>query len=160
MEDNKKPDNKKPESFVMESSESSIASDNNSTISSTSTKIPSSSTPLPSSSDSLSDIEEEQLKVSSKELENEFKVLNCKDENLYSNDCNKFLLKRELLERNYLKDNKDVDASLYPNLNDTDFNVKIASKKEFNDTKYELKTQALIIIKLSDKTALNPTSFA
>ena len=133
-------ENKKPKSFVVESSESSIASDktnNNSSIPSSTTTTIQSSTPLPSSSGSFSDIEDADLNASNEELEKEFKGLNCKDENLYSNDCNKFLLKRELLERNYLNDNEDVDASLYPNLNDKNFNVKIASKKEFNDTKYD-----------------------
>ena len=144
MAENKKPENKKPTPFVIESSESSIASDktnDNSTIvsSSSTSTIPSTSTPIPSksTSETLSDIEEEQLKSSNEELEKEFKTLDCKDENFYSNDCNKFLLKRELLERNYLTDNEDIDEALYPNLNDKDFNVKIATKKEFNDTKYD-----------------------
>jgi hypothetical protein len=157
MAENKKPENKKPNSLIIESSEDSIESNktktnstkksslsesSSSSSSSLTSTIPSTSTPLPSksTSNSLSDIEEEQLKSSNEELEKEFKNLDCKDENFYSNDCNKFLLKRELLERNYLKDNEDnedIDESLYPNLNDKDFNVKIATKKEFNDTKYD-----------------------
>jgi len=64
-------------------------------------------------------------------------VPNCADENFYSPDCNKFLLKKELLESNYLAENPDETPYLYPNLNDTEFNIKIASKKEFNDTKYD-----------------------
>jgi hypothetical protein len=70
-------------------------------------------------------------------LETEYKDMNCDDEQFYSNKCNKFLLKKELLERNYLSDNEDEYPALYPNLNDTNFNVKIAEKKEFNDTAYE-----------------------
>ncbi len=50
---------------------------------------------------------------------------------------NKFLLKKELLEHNYLKDNEEENSFLYPNLNDPLFNVKIATKKEFNDTQYD-----------------------
>ena len=70
-------------------------------------------------------------------LETEYKDMNCDDEQFYSNKCNKFLLKKELLERNYLSDHDDEYPALYPNLNDTNFNVKIAEKKEFNDTAYE-----------------------
>ena len=62
---------------------------------------------------------------------------NCANENFYSPDCNKFLLKKELLESNYLAEHPDETPYLYPNLNDNNFNVKIATKKEFNDTKYD-----------------------
>jgi hypothetical protein len=128
------------ESSESDKSDSDSSKTTESDIKSISTKsqsIPSSSTPISSSDSSLSSIEEKQLEVSNEELETEFKGLDCNDEKLYSNDCNKFLLKKELLERNYLKENEEVNASLYPNLNDIDFNVKIASKKEFNDTKYD-----------------------
>ena len=67
-------------------------------------------------------------------LENEYKHLNCSNENYYSNECNKFLLKKELLEGECLDENNN---HLYPNLNDKEFNIKIAEKKEFNDTKYD-----------------------
>ena len=70
-------------------------------------------------------------------LEPEFKKLNCNDENLYSNKCNKFLLKKELIEGDCLAKNPEENLYLYPDLNDPNFNIKIASKKEFNDTKYE-----------------------
>jgi hypothetical protein len=62
---------------------------------------------------------------------------NCNDENYYSTECNKFLLKKELQEGNYLEDNPYLDLELYPNLSDTNFNIKIANKKEFSDTRYE-----------------------
>ena len=62
---------------------------------------------------------------------------NCRDENYYSNECNKFLLKKELKENNYFEENPYLDNELYPNLSDTNFNIKIANKKEFSDTKYE-----------------------
>ena len=77
------------------------------------------------------------LNIANVNLESEFEKLNCDDENLYSNECNKFLLKKELKESNYLEEHPDEDSYLYPNLNDTNFNIKIASKKEFNDTKYD-----------------------
>jgi len=59
-------------------------------------------------------------------------------------EYNKFLLKKELTERKCLafqeeyegKENDDT-GFLYPNLNDINFNIKIAEKKEFNDTKYD-----------------------
>jgi len=75
--------------------------------------------------------------ISVKNLEQEFKKINCDDENYYSTECNKFLLKKEILERNYLSEHPEEYPYLYPNLNDKDFNVKIATKKEFNDTKYD-----------------------
>jgi len=65
------------------------------------------------------------------------KIGDCDDENYYSTDCNKFLLKKELIEGNHLEANPYLDIELYPNLSDTNFNIKIANKKEFNDTKYE-----------------------
>uniref|UniRef100_A0A6C0ERC1 Helicase ATP-binding domain-containing protein n=1 Tax=viral metagenome TaxID=1070528 RepID=A0A6C0ERC1_9ZZZZ len=86
-------------------------------------------------------------------LETEFKKLNCSDENYYSNECNKFLLKKELIEENYLSEHPDLDPFLYPNLSDKNFNIKISNKKEFNDTKYEgtihknIKEQADILAK-------------
>jgi hypothetical protein len=73
----------------------------------------------------------------SNNLEDEYKTLNCNDETYYSTDCNKFLLKKELLERNTLLEKEDENQYLYPNLNDKFFNVKIATKQEFNDTKYD-----------------------
>ena len=71
-------------------------------------------------------------------LEPEYSKLNCTEDNYYSNSCNKFLLKKELVERNCLEEEgEDTNSFLYPNLNDTDFNIKIAEKKEFNDNKYD-----------------------
>ena len=61
----------------------------------------------------------------------------CDDENYYSTDCNKFLLKKEFVESNYLEEKPYLDTELYPNLSDTNFNIKIAHKKEFSDTRYE-----------------------
>jgi hypothetical protein len=54
---------------------------------------------------------------------------NCRDENYYSNECNKFLLKKELKETNYFEENPYLNNELYPNLSDTNFNIKIANKK-------------------------------
>ena len=70
-------------------------------------------------------------------LEEESKQLNCSDENFYTNKCNKFVLKKELIERKCLNETPDENLFLYPNLNDSNFNIKIAEKKEFNDTKYD-----------------------
>jgi hypothetical protein len=56
-------------------------------------------------------------------------------ENMFSNTCNKFLLKKEFVERECLEQSQD--SFLYPNLNDANFNVKIALKKEFDETKYD-----------------------
>jgi len=92
-------------------------------------------------STSVSEDESEELLENSEEdeieLQSDFdKVKDKCDTNKYSNDCNKFILKKELIERNSLK-KEDDKPYLYPNLNDTNFNIKIAEKKEFNDTKYD-----------------------
>ena len=118
------------------SSPSSIKSESKSDVPSlSSSPIPLSSTPIPSSS-STSQSSSDSLKISDN-LEEEYKKLNCDDEKYYSKECNKFLLKKELLERNTLLENEDENQYLYPNLNDKDFNVKIANKQEFNDTRYD-----------------------
>ena len=71
------------------------------------------------------------------ELKIMFEKIDCHDEKYYSNECNKFLLKKEFIERNNLAEHPTADPFLYPNLNDKEFNIKIATKKEFNDTKYD-----------------------
>ncbi len=75
------------------------------------------------------------------ELENDFdQVKSICETDRYSKDCNKFMLKKELLERKTLlhdDENNNGMSHLYPNLNDPNFIVKIAEKKEFNDTKYD-----------------------
>lgn len=114
---------KKPSLIIESTDESSL---DNKTASLSSSSILSQST-AQLSSESIDD----------GELESEYKNLDCDGDKYYSNKCNKFLLKKELAERNYLIKNDDEYSALYPNLNDTNFNVKIAGKKEFNDTKYE-----------------------
>ena len=47
------------------------------------------------------------------------------------------LLKKELTEREQIEKDEDKYPFLYPTLNDKQFNIKIASKKEFDDTKYD-----------------------
>ena len=122
--------------------ESTINSEKNSTKSSgtissndpsTSTTSTSSNVPSTSSYESLTDV----TSPDENELEEQFKKLDCNDENFFTNDCNKFLLKKEILERQYLSTREDEDNYLYPILNDKDFNIKIATKKEFNDSKYD-----------------------
>ena len=69
-------------------------------------------------------------------LEKDFE--NCNNTNYYSSEtCNNFLLKKEVVERNCINDQPEKNYQLYPNTNDKDFNIKIASKKEFSDTKYD-----------------------
>lgn len=51
-------------------------------------------------------------------------------------ETKEFDIKKEELEGIYLQDNKDFEY-LYPSLNDPNFNVKIAERKEFFDTKYD-----------------------
>ena len=59
---------------------------------------------------------------------------------LYSNKCgnnNKEQLKIELANRDELSKNPNQDEFLYPVLDDPNFIIKIAQKKEFSDTKYD-----------------------
>jgi hypothetical protein len=58
---------------------------------------------------------------------------------LYSKKCsnNKSQLQAELANREQLAENPDENAFLYPILDDPNFNIKIAEKKEFSDTKYD-----------------------
>lgn len=51
--------------------------------------------------------------------------------------CNEFMLKKEFLEREELGKTSNENDFLYPDLNDPNFIIKIAEKKEFNDTKYD-----------------------
>jgi len=95
---------------------------------------------IESSSDKSEEKESVEEDILDLDLKTQFEKLGkdaCKDENYYSTECNKFLLKKELLESNYLSENPVLDPYLYPNLSDKNFNIKIANKKEFNDTKYE-----------------------
>jgi len=72
------------------------------------------------------------------ELKQEYELNQCDNpENQYSKECNNFLLKKELAEYNYLSENTGENESLYPSLDDPNFIIKIAEKKEFNDTKYD-----------------------
>jgi hypothetical protein len=84
--------------------------------------------------DVSSPVEDYELKPQNSKFNKE---KDCDDENYYSNECNKFLLKKEIEENSYFEENPYVDNELYPNLSDTNFNIKIANKKEFSDTKYE-----------------------
>ena len=99
-------------------------------------------------STSLQEEEQEQKKKEKQEEEQEeknenanlkqlYQEVDCEDENYYSKGCNQFLLKKELVENQYLADNQDEYDYLYPSLNDPNFIVKIAEKKEFNDTQYD-----------------------
>ena len=152
---------KKKPTFIIKSTNSSKESDDNSSSvlnktesnSSDSSSIPTSSSEKNSSSIPTSSSEKKLSIDENANLETEFKKINCNEDKLYSNECNKFLLKKELIERNYLEEHPEIDPYLYPNLSDKNFNIKIAVKKEFNDTKYDgtihknIKEQADILAK-------------
>ena len=63
-----------------------------------------------------------------------FDKINLDDKNT---DINSFVNKKEILNRNFISNNEDKFNNLYPSLDDSDFNIKIAIKKEFNETKYD-----------------------
>jgi|UniRef100_A0A6C0CYU6 hypothetical protein len=50
---------------------------------------------------------------------------------------NSFLNEKELLNSNNISKHESKYANLYPSLDDTMLNIKIAEKKEFNDNKYD-----------------------
>ncbi len=50
---------------------------------------------------------------------------------------NKFIKKAEKEHHDFLKNNNIYDEFLYPELDDPNFNVKIAKRKEFSDTQYD-----------------------
>jgi Helicase conserved C-terminal domain/Type III restriction enzyme, res subunit len=54
----------------------------------------------------------------------------------YDKECNKFLLKKELIESEVLRENPEQHPNLYPSLDDPNFIIKIAEKKEFRDNSY------------------------
>ena len=69
-------------------------------------------------------------------------VVNDKDKNIdcenkYNKKCNNLLNEKENAERKCLEQDENQYNFLYPNLNDKDFNIKIASKREFSETKYD-----------------------
>lgn len=60
-------------------------------------------------------------------------------ENIYDKKCNNNvqLLETEEKNREELLQDSDTKGFLYPHLDDPNFNIKIALKKEFNDTRYD-----------------------
>jgi hypothetical protein len=73
----------------------------------------------------------EKIKLDLKDEYNE----SCLDDP-YDKECNKFLLKKELLESDILRENPGQHPNLYPSLDDPNFIIKIAEKKEFRDNSY------------------------
>lgn len=64
----------------------------------------------------------------------DFDKINLDDKNI---DSNSFVNKKEILNRKFISVNEDKFDNLYPSLDDSEFNIKIALKKEFNETKYD-----------------------
>ena len=62
---------------------------------------------------------------------------NFKKIDLDDNDYNKFLMKKENLNASVISQNENSYTALYPSLDDPDFNIKLAEKKEFNENKYD-----------------------
>ena len=85
----------------------------------------------PSPSLLLSTSLKEKIKLDLKDEYNE----SCLDDP-YNKECNKFLLKKELVESEVLRENPDQHPNLYPSLDDPNFIIKIAEKKEFRDNSY------------------------
>jgi hypothetical protein len=56
---------------------------------------------------------------------------------IYSDTCNTIALEKEGIEVAMLEKSPDSNGELYPTLNDPMFSEKIASKKEFHDTRYD-----------------------
>ncbi len=62
-----------------------------------------------------------------------FEKINLNDDATY----NSFLVKKEKLNSDYIESHENKYENLYPSLDDKNFNIKIASKKEFSETKYD-----------------------
>jgi hypothetical protein len=62
---------------------------------------------------------------------------NCDNLTVFNKKCNEITLQNETDEWAQRSVVINAKNNLYPNLNDPDFNVKIALKKEFNDAKYD-----------------------
>lgn len=120
---------------IKSNSNSSISTENSNSNNSDEKQLETIKNFLPESYDKFSMVDSES--ACDIDLKEEFKTLNCNEDNFYSSECNKFQLKKEIIERNCLAKKENEDTFLYPNLNDKDFNIKIAEKKEFNDTKYD-----------------------
>jgi len=87
-------------------------------------------------------VEKEEKQVNQEKNDSELKIdfdaNNCGNlENQFSKECNKFLLKKELMEYEFLSEHPEESEYLYPSLNDPNFNIKIAERKEFNETQYD-----------------------
>ena len=65
------------------------------------------------------------------------KKINIFDRKMMDKENNKLILINELKNSENLKQNPNLNEFLYPNLDDPNFNIKIAEKKEFSDTKYD-----------------------
>ena len=102
----------KKKQLIIESPSNSLSSEKQEL---SSNKSNSSSSSLDSDNSSL----DSDSKLSKDELESEFKKIDCNDEKFYSNDCNKFLLKKELIERENISEHTEDTPYLYPNLNET-----------------------------------------
>ena len=136
------PSNKSSSSPVIESPSnrsSTVESQSSAVIESPSNRSSSVESPLIENSTSSLEEENSLSLEDSKNtnLKQLFQDVDCEDENYYSKGCNQFLLKKELVENEYLAKNPDEYNYLYPSLNDPNFIVKIAEKKEFNDTQYD-----------------------
>ena len=88
------------------------------------------------------------IKIEMDKIKNELENDNCKLENMYDpkKNCNKILLRKEELEGELLLKKEFLEKEglaetdnqfLYPNLNDPNFNIKIAEKAEFADNKMD-----------------------
>jgi hypothetical protein len=65
------------------------------------------------------------------------KKINIFDKKIMDKENNKLILINEFKNSENLKHNSNLNEFLYPNLDDPNFNIKIAEKKEFSDTKYD-----------------------
>merc|ERR1711991_319096 len=69
-------------------------------------------------------------------IEEVFKTYFKNDDDKNSKKYNNFLLKKEILDGKVIDKNTYYDF-LYPSLDDKNFNIKIAEKKDFNDNQYD-----------------------
>jgi superfamily II DNA or RNA helicase len=115
----------------MNTSENNISDSNERSSESSSATSSAISSDTTASSQPLTVPLKEKIKLDLKDEYNE----SCLDDP-YDKECNKFLLKKELVESEVLRENPDQHPNLYPSLDDPNFIIKIAEKKEFRDNSY------------------------
>ena len=85
-----------------------------------------------------------------KQLAKDYDPLCDLNNNSYQDKCNQFILKKEIIEEACFKEEEETPDnnkmfSAYPSLSDSEFNLKLSKKKEFNENRYDGEVQHMSI---------------